>query len=270
MNSTNYMALAVVASLLTACGGGGGAANGPGNGNTNAANPVNDPPAPGSTNTYRTINAGSGTSTLGGAILDAGRSVENTTGTITHSDGTFTASGVSGSGDLSDGSDFNLSNFSYATDVELSGGEIAIIGISTEPEDIRSSGTAAYTGEFRGQLADTSLGGSTTVLNWDADIQINFSGDGDVDLTFEGGGSSLIDTIRIRNATINGNGISGGTLQTLNNGTTNNITGTGVDLNGTFFGYNNSLLLPAEAGGAIQSNDSDTDISGVFITSADP
>ena len=39
---------------------------------------------------------------------------------------------------------------------------------------------------------------------------------------------------------------------------------------GAFFGYNGSLLLPGEAGGAIQSSDGDTDISGVFLTQAAP
>ena len=267
MNISKCVALAMIASTLSACGGGGGTGANGGDGNM-ANSPVSDPPPPGTTNTYRTITAGSGTSTLGGAILLAGTSVTGTTGTITHSDRTFSATGASGS--LSNTSAFNLPDFAYATNVALGANGVAIIGISTEPDDIRSTGTAAYTGAFRGQLADTSLGATVDPLNWDADIQISFAGDGDVDLTFEGGGSALIDTIQIRNATIDGNTFSGGTLRTLNNGVTRNIAGTSVDLDGAFFGYNNSLLLPAEAGGAILAQDGDTDLSGVFITRAAP
>lgn len=272
MTLTKYTTLALGLGLLTACGGGGGgAATTPdGSSGPSAVTPVNDPTAPGSNNTYRGIDATSGTSTLGGAVLSAGSSVAGATGTITHSNGTFTGTGISGSQSLSDTSPFDLPDFDFATDVELSSGVVAIVGVATEVEDIRTSGTAAYTGQFSGQLVDASLGASADTLNWDADIQISFAGDGDVALTFEGGGSDLIDTIRITNARIDGNGFSGGTLRTSNNGVTNNVTGTDVDLDGAFFGYNGSLLLPGEVGGAMQSSDANTDISGVFLTRAEP
>jgi len=91
-----------------------------------------------------------------------------------------------------------------------------------------------------------------------------------VDLTFQGGGSDLIDTIRIANAGISGSNLSGGTIQTFNNGVRNDITGSSVDLNGSFFGYDDVLLSPAEVGGAIQSQDADTDISGLFLTRIRP
>ncbi len=271
MTKLNGVALAVVTSLLAACGGGGGGTGpgGSGGGNTAQA-PVEDPPQPGTTNTYRSLTATTGTSPLAGAILMAGDSVAGTTGTITHSSRSFTASGVTGSTSLNDDSAFDLPAYTYTTDIALGTGGVAIVGVSTFPEDVRTTGTAAFTGHFAAQLVDSSLGFTATTLNWSADIQVNFAGDGDVDLTFEGGGSDLIDTIRINNATINGNSFSGGTLQTLNNGSTRNIAGTDVDLEGAFFGYNNSLLLPGEAGGAMHAADGDTDISGVFITQAAP
>ncbi|MEL6571198.1 MAG: hypothetical protein AAFQ64_06055 [Pseudomonadota bacterium] len=271
MTLKNCVALATVASLLAACGGGGGG-TGPGsnNGGNTAAAPIEDPVQPGTTNTYQTITATTGTSPLTGAILSAGDSVTATTGTITHTSDSFTASGVAGSVSLDDGSDFDLPAYRFAKDIALESGAVAIVGVATETEDVRSTGTAAFTGDFAAQLVDSSLGPVATTLNWDVDIQVNFASNGDVDLTFEGGGSDLIDTIRISNATIDGSTFSGGTLQTLNDGATRNIAGTDVALEGAFFGYDNSLQLPGEAGGAVQASDADTVISGVFIAQAAP
>ncbi len=273
MNMLKISTCAIIAGLLTACGGGGGGTGGSsagGGGGGAGALPRMDPPPPGPTVDYTELGAQTGTSPLAGAILVAGTSVTGTTGTITHSAQTFTASGISGSTSLGDDSAFDLPAFAFATDVGIDASTVAIVGSSTAAADVRNTGTAAYTGQFSGQLVDTSLGPTAATLNWDADIQVNFAGDGDVDITFEGGGSDLIDSIRILNADISGNTFAGGTIRTSNDGVQNNITGTSVDLDGAFFGYNDALLLPAEAGGAIVSQDGDTDISGVFLTTAKP
>ena len=273
MKLKTLASLAAIAALTAACGGGGGAAAGMGGGGGGGGGgglPVvePDPPVDRAVD-YAALADRTGTSALGGAILRAGTSVDSTSGTITHSTQTFTASGVSGAGSLADSSDFDLPSFLFARDIGIDTQTVAIVGVATDPADMRSSGSAAFTGNFAGQLVDpSSITG--TVLNWDADIQVNFAGGGDVDMTFSGGGSDLIDTIRVRNATISGNGFAGGTFSTANNGVTNNVTGTGVDLNGTFFAYDDVLLLPAEVGGAIQSRDADTIISGVFLTRVQP
>lgn len=274
MTKRTSVASLMVVSLLAACGGGGGGSGTTGPGGSNPGNavqaPVSDPQQPGSDTSYRTLATQTGTSPLTGAILAGGDTVTSITGTITHSSESFTASGVSGAASLNDDSPFALPSFTFATDVGLGSGAVAIVGIGTQAADLRTTGTAAFTGTYAAQLVDSSLGATATTLNWDADIQVNFAGDGDVDLTFDGEGSDLIDTIRIRNATIDGNTFSGGTLQTLNNGSVNNIAGTNVALEGGFFGYNQSLQLPAEAGGAMQASDGDTDISGVFLSQAAP
>lgn len=257
---------ALLASILAGCGGGSGAT---GNGGTAGMPLLEDPPLPAPSQTYIDLNAPSGTSDLTGAILVGGSSVAGTTGTIDLSKKTFTATGVNGSTSLSATSPFDVPAYSFARDIAISSGSVAIIGASTATADVRQSGSAAYTGDFRGQLVNGASVTATT-LTWDADVQINFAGDGDVDMTFTGGGSDLIDTIRVLNAQISGNTFSGGTIRTSNNGTQNNITGTGVDMHGAFFGYNTTLQLPDEIGGAIVSTDANSDISGVFIASARP
>ncbi len=261
---------ALAGSFLAACGGGGGGvANGPGD-SPGGVPQLDDPAPPSPSINYAALTDRTGTSTLGGAILVAGTSVAGTPGTINHAGQTFTASGISGATSLSQESDFAFANYTFATDIAVGSRSVAIVGVSTEVADMRTTGTAAYTGEFQAQLADASQNGNVVILDWDADIQVNFAGGGDVDLTFTGGGSDLIDAIQVNNATISGGTFSGGTLQTSNNGTVNNITGTNVDLDGTFFGYNDSLQLPGDAGGALTSKDGDTDISGVFMTTATP
>jgi hypothetical protein len=205
---------------------------------------------------------------LGGAVLN-GVTARNTTGTITHDAQQFLLNGDSTTRSLGDTSAFNFSDFDYATDVELSSGEIAVIGVATATADVPTSGMAAYSGEFRGQLVQSGSP-TATPLNWTADIQAGFSGGGDLDMTFAGSGSSVIDEIRIENATISGNTFSGGTMSTSLNGVENNVTGTSVDLNGAFFGYDNVLTIPAEVGGVMASSDSDTTISGAFITGSQP
>lgn len=257
--------------LLSACGGGGGGGptgNGSNNGGPNGL-PGLDPAPPGPARNYADLVTTTGTSPLLGAVLSAGNDVAGTTGTITHSDQTFTASGFSGATPLSASSAFNLPDFEFATDIALGATGAAVVGVGTQEDDVRTTGTAAYSGNFAGQLVDSSQITATT-LNWTADVQVDFAGSGDVDLTFVGGGSDLIDTIRIQNATINGARISGGTISTFNDGLQNDITGSSVDMDGAFFGYNNSLLLPGELGGGLVSNDADTDISGLFITAARP
>lgn len=230
---------------------------------------LEDPPAPAPSQTYVDLNAPSGTSALTGAILVGGTSVTGTSGTIDLSSKTFTATGINGSTSLSARSPFDLPTYTFARDIAVNSSSIAVIGASTAVADIRQTGSAAYTGDFSAQLG-TRGQVQTTTLNWDADIQINFAGDGDVDMTFTGGGSDLIDTIRVLNAQISGKTFSGGTIRTFYNGTQNNITGTTVETEGAFFGYNNTLQLPGEIGGAIVSTDRDNDISGVFIASARP
>ena len=251
----------LAACLLAGCGGGGG---GNDSDPSNSNNTSNGPSRAYLKLDDRTV----ATSPLGGAILN-GVTTRNTTGTITHDAQQFLLSGAATAQDLGDTSAFNFSDFEYATDVELSAGEIAIIGVATDTVDVPTSGMAAYTGEFRGELTQSGSP-SATALNWTADVQVGFAGAGDVDMTFAGGGSSVIDEIKIENASISGNTFSGGSFSTLNSGSTNNVTGTDVDLNGTFFGYDEVLTIPAEVGGVIASSDSDTVISGAFIASSQP
>ncbi len=248
------------ACILAACGGGGGGDDAGTSASNNGSN--------GPSQTYlRLDDTTVATSSLGGAILN-GVTARNTTGTITHDTQQFQLSGESTERNLDDTSLFGFSDFEYATDVELSSGQIAIIGVAIATADMPTSGMAAYSGEFRGQLAQTGSP-AVTDLNWNADIQAGFA-TGDLDMTFAGDGSTIIDEIRIENATISGNTFSGGSMSTSLSGDENNVTGTGVDLNGTFFGYDEVLTIPAELGGVIASSDSDTTISGAFIAGSQP
>ncbi len=252
---------ALAAAMLTGCGGGGGA-------DSNGSNMGGTPSGP--SQIYLTIDdTTAATSRLGGAISN-GTTVEGTTGTITHNTQSFVASGVSGAQMLGMTSGFNLSAFDFATDVALDTSRVAIVGVTTATADMPTSGLATYSGEFRGNLG-TSGSPTFTTLNWDADIQVGFAGNGDVDMTFAGSGSSVIDTIRIQNATISGNTFSGGTLTTSIGGAPpNNVTGTSVDMNGAFFGYDETLTIPAEVGGAMASSGGGNTLNGVFITSSQP
>lgn len=271
MTLPKFILCTAMVSVLAACGGGGGgsAAAGGGGGGTGGMPRLDDPPIPAPSQTYQTLASKTGTVPLTGAILVGGSSVDDTTGTIDLAAKTFTATGVSGATSLGASSPFDLPDYTFARDVAISSGSVAIVGVSTATADLRQTGSAAYTGDFAGQLVDGSQITATT-LNWDADIQINFAGNGDVDMTFTGGGSDLIDTIRIMNATVTGNTFAGGTIRTFNNGAQNNISGTAVNMNGAFYGYNTVLQLPGEVGGAIVSQDTNTDISGVFIATAKP
>ncbi len=256
-------ACALAGAMVAGCGGSSGDAD------SNGSNMGGTPSGP--SQTYLTIDdTTAATSRLGGAILN-GTAVSGTTGTITHNTQSFVASGVSGAQMLGMTSRFNLSDYDHATDVELNNGDIGIVGVATASADMPTSGLATYSGEFRGEFGQSSPTPSITTLNWNADIQVGFAGNGDVDMTFAGSGSSVIDTIRIQNATISGNTFSGGTLTTSIGGAPpNNVTGTSVDMNGAFFGYDETLTIPAEVGGAMASSSGDNTLNGVFITSSQP
>lgn len=257
----NTWACALATATLAGCGGGGGASD-------NQGMPMQQQTGP--SQTYLEIGSVAvATSDLTGAVADSGTGVSSTTGTISHNTQSFTASGLTGPQSLGATSQFNFASYDYATDVQISPSVFAIVGVGTAVADMRSTGSVNYTGEFQGNLVDTSAIAATP-LDWSADVQANFAGGGDVDMTFAGGGSTLIDEIRIQNATISGNTLSGGTITTSMGGVTNNITGTAVDMDGAFFGYDDTLGAPAEVGGALTTSDADSALIGAFIASTQP
>lgn len=254
MNTMHFTSLAMML-VLSACGGS-----------------APDTPAmafPEPSKDYVDLNAMSGTVDMAGVILTGGTGVAATSGEIDLGTQIVTGSNIPADQSIDDRSTFAIDGFTFSRDVELDAGRVAIIGAATAPEDLRTTGEAAYSGQFVGQLVDVSQTSATT-LNWDADVQVSFAGNGDVDMTFRGGGSALIDQIEVTDAQISDGAFAGGTLTTSKDGTVNNVTGTDLDLSGAFFGYNRALQLPSELGGALVTNDSDTDISGAFIASAQP
>ncbi len=265
----NLVLCLFVATLAAGCGGGGGGSDddssggGSSGGGSGGGGGTSGPP---SGTDYSELNDTSGgTVTLEGATLANGSAVSGASGTINLGAQTFTAGGTTAN--LSSTSGLSIGgSYDFATDVMLDSDTIGVVGVAIESGDVRDTGTIVYSGGFGGQLVQGT--GTEDLNNWDATLTVNF-GSGDVDATFEGDGSTLIDEIEVNNASVSGTGFSGGTLRTLNNGSAVNVTGTGVDFEGGFFGYNDALDSPAEAGGALASSDDDTSLYGLFIVDSD-
>lgn len=249
--------------LTAACGGGGGGSDDdPATGGQAGGGPP-------SGIVYNNIDdTDGGTVALSGALLaldGSTVSLSAASGEIDLSSQSFTANGNTGDIDSSSGL-LSGAEYDFATDVSIGGSTFGVIGIATDVQDIRESGSITYTGEFGGQIIQSGI--TDDLEDWDATLTANFNDDGTVDATFEGDGSNLIDEIEITGATIDGNTFSGGTLSTSGNAG-DNVTGTDVDFEGGFFGYNTALDAPAEAGGAIVSADDDTLLYGAFIVDTD-
>lgn len=256
---------AISVAILAGCGGGGGSEAG---GGVTPTEPVRDlvpDPVDGVSRTYLAIRDTntSETSAISGFVLDGNNQVLTTSGQLNHNAQSLTLVGVSGALDVANETPFPLSDFAYVADVEVNDSTNAIVGIATSGDDMPISGVAAYSGDFGAQFVDSSS--TPTILDWTADIQVGFSGSNNVDMTFQGEGSSAIDLITIQNATILGNEFSGGNMTVSNNGSAVAVLEQSVDLKGQFFGYNEVLSIPAEVAGGIVAVGADSALNGVFI-----
>lgn len=76
-----------------------------------------------------------------------------------------------------------------------------------------------------------------------------------------------VDTISVTGMTISGNGFSGGTVATTNDGTAVNITGanTTTTAQGAFFGYDTAASAPDEVGGLVLQQGDDGILAGGFV-----
>ncbi|MEE9454245.1 MAG: transferrin-binding protein-like solute binding protein [Paracoccaceae bacterium] len=282
---TPYLSIVPLAAILGISGCGAPGDSTPGNG-----------PPPSS---YETLDSTAAvTSTLGGTGLKGNLSnldveLVSLTGTLAHdtgamavTDGTYSLSGiVDASGNLTDGNaEIKFGSVpgtysytqTYVLLYESGGGEYAVVGVDgiiTHPAHVPSTGSGTYIGGAVG-----SINSGTTIIdltNGTSTVGVDF-GAGTVDVTLTGftpvhdSGPVIpvpIDTISVTGMNISGNSFSGGTLSTLNGGTTVDITGANrVDLaEGRFFGYDTATLQPVEVGGVIMTAGDSGAVVGVFI-----
>lgn len=256
------------------------------------------------TPSYETLSSTvSSTSTLvGSAIRSNGTTgaldVVTTSGTLAHntgattiSDGTYNLTdmdGVSG-GVLTDGistltfngsQDFN-GTYEYVgaySQAYNSGGVTydsnGVYGVVTSATDVPTSGSATYTGEARGVIVTGTQG--FDLNNGTSTVAANF-GSGTVDVTMTGfsatnqatGEAAIapLDTISATGMTITGNGLSGGTITTLNGGASTPVTGTNTTTvgQGHFYGYDTANSRPDEVGGNILIQGDSGRVLGTFI-----
>jgi len=189
--------------LTAACGGGGGGGGGSDDESATGGQAGGGPP---SGIVYNNIDdTDGGTVALSGALL-ASDAVSAASGEIDLSSQSFIANGNTGDIDSSSGR-LSGAEYDFATDVSIGDNAVGVIGIATDVQDIRETGSITYTGEFGGQIIQS--GAVDDLDDWDATLTANFNGGGTVDATFAGGGSDLINEIEITGATIDGNTFSG-------------------------------------------------------------
>lgn len=278
--------------LLAACGGGS-----TGGGTTT---PTPTPTTP----SYETLSSTAATtSTLGGVALRSNNTsgaldIVTISGTTTHNtgnttitDGTYSltdADGFNGGNTLTDGTSTITTDtsqlsgtYEYVTIYDqtyTSGGDtydsVGIGGIITSASDVPTTGSATYTGDASGLVVTATQG--FDLANGTSTVSADFAA-GTVDATMTGftatdqatgnAATAPIDTIQLTGMRIDSDGFTGGTYDTLLNGTSVNVTGENTTANaaGAFFGYNESQTAPDEVGGLFLATGDDGIVAGRFI-----
>ena len=271
------------AALLSACGGGGG-----GDGGGSA-------PAP----TYQTFSSGAAaSSTLSGAALletATSRETRAVSGTYNHatngltlSDGTYTlvdSDGPNAAGNYTDGNASHRAFVNTTGNYEYvrvyiqsynSGGTphdvTGYYGIATRPGDVPTAGSATYTGNSFGVIANSTV---DQVFQGSSTVSADF-GAGTVDVTMTGFTATdnatsapvapAVDTIAMTGMSVSGNSFSGGTLSTTTGGAPVDLTGTNTvtQAQGHFYGYDASISGPDEVGGLVYSEGDTGVIAGFY------
>lgn len=149
-----------------------------------------------------------------------------------------------------------------------------IVGIVTHKDDMPTSKTITYTGEAEAllQTAFTSI----DLKSGTSTINANF-GTGKIDVTLNGFNATKqsngetttapVDTIKATGLTLTGNSFTGGTIATSLNGSDVDFVGANATntIFGNFYGYDNSLSAPDEAGGVVLMQGDEGKILGTFI-----
>lgn len=279
-----------LAMLVSACGGGSGSDGGDNSSQTVVVDGTGAVDDTGGIDYPRVADQVNQTSGLGGTFVKNAGSVTSVSGDFDHSDGTtrfsdgtVTLNASSGNGltDLDDGTTVvsvfagsGLSiDFQFLAPVTISspaGSGSAIIGLTTDVADMPTSSTATYGGQTSLSVA---TGGGAFEMSGTAQTNVNF-GTNRVDVTLGNFSNSSnpapFDELRLNNMTISGAGYSGGTLTTLQDGSTVTPLGSGATLasRGNFFGFDSENTIPAEVGGGFRANgvasDSDKLITGIY------
>ena len=284
MNKTiSFLATQSACVLLAACGGGSNGSTGP--------------------QSYEKLSSTAAvTSTLSGVALRSNGTsgawdIVTTSGTMTHNtgkttitDGTYRltdADGFNGGNILTDGTSTIITDtgqlsgtYEYVTIYDqaytfggVSYDSFGIIGIITGASDVPTTGSATYTGDAFGVVVTGAQG--FDLANGTSTVSVNF-GAGTVDATMTGFTATNrateeaiapIDTISATGMTISGNGFSGGTVTTTNNGTAVNVTGANTTTltQGAFFGYDTTASAPDEVGGLVLKKGDGGIVSGSFV-----
>lgn len=222
-------------------------------------------------------------------ILVLSGSKDQNTGETTVTDGTYILKdndGFDNSGNLTDGQS-NLStqampnNYAYSTAFDqsysvddVSYSSTGIVGISTTPSVMPTSGSVLYSGQSEALIVTASQGFS---LQGKSTVEANFSGIGSVDVRLNGftatdmatgkTTSAPIDEIAVTGMTITENRFSEGFIITRNDGAIVSVTGanTSAVAEGMLFGYDSTISAPDEVGGMILIEGEDGIIVGSFL-----
>lgn len=205
---------------------------------------------------------------LSGLIVHSTGETQVTDGTVLLVD----ADGFDGSGVIVDGTASirklaTNGTYDYVILIDqsyTSGGDgyngTGLLGIRTEAASMPTSSTATFVGEAEATVITGSQG--YELRNGTSQLSVNFStskldvtmaGFTATDLYSQTVTTAPINSIVGNNLTIAGNGFSGGTFSTLNNGSTVNLTGANTSTlsGGAFFGYNTNSATPDEVGGVV-------------------
>ena len=155
------------------------------------------------------------------------------------------------------------------TNYEVSG----YIGMATRPGDVPASGSATYSGESYIGIATASdnvagIGSSTVNADFGAGtVDVTMAGFVVTDTTTGAAATSPIDTLTVTGMAISGNQFNGGTVTTSSGGTLVDITGTNTVnwAQGTFYGFDGSIVGPDEVAGVVLTGGDDGAILADFI-----
>lgn len=142
-----------------------------------------------------------------------------------------------------------------------------VAGLVTNASDVPVNGSATYTG--KAILAYAAPRGSALETFGDATVDADFTAN-KANLKVTGLNSTVaVHELRVNNMKISGNGFSGGTAQTFQNGRENTSRALGTlapsRTEGAFFGRDATNTIPDEVGGVVLESGTRGTIGGAFV-----
>lgn len=226
-----------------------------------------------STSTFAGVGLRSNNGNSNIEVAEATGILEHSTGRLRYGDSNYTLADGTGfsagvasdaGGSLVERTDVYAGTYEYVMPVTFSYVAAGVAytttgfaGITTNAADVPVSGSATYNGDAVGSVVTTSdyfdlaSGISTIVVNFGAsEVDVTLNGFTATDALGAAATASL-DTIQITGMTIAGNTFTGGTLETLLNSATVDITGTNTSTSseGMFFGWDDAGAVPDEVAG---------------------